>query len=751
MEKVQTIEDIKVVASYLRRVGAEVRGMRTAVIREPKGKYWVDICSITISTDGIVSVSNEAYAPTEGEEAGIKTACENIQWPQIKPLYKLPKNLPKVMENADKKDIFLFRNAEGMIIFAQVRIDNAESGSKNYVPCSYFDDDEWRHVEPDGRLPLYNIDKVGDNTTVFIHEGAKAARHAQWMVDGETAEARKALKEHPWGQEIDGAVHVGWVGGALSPDRTDWSVLKRLGINRAYIVSDNDAPGRQSVPKIAYYLRMPTFTIQFTDEWPVSFDIADEFPSKMFSVEGKTRYYHGPSFSACLQPATWATDLVPNKRGRPSAVLRECFLGMWTYAEEADLFVCTEMPDIMRQENILNKKLAPFSHASNTAQLIAKAYSGQYVRLCYRPDEKGFKVENDGWAGLNLHRPTDIKPVAGDPTPWLEFMEYLFPIAEERDQMLKWCATIAARPEIKMEYGVLLVSEKQGVGKTTLGSAVLAPLVGPWNAGFPSESDIGSSFNGWIANRRLVVANEIYSGHSWRVYNILKSKITDREIEVNEKFMRPYRIENWAHIIASSNSMRALKLENDDRRWFAPYVTENLWPREKFAKFRSWLNGGGLQIIMHWAVNYGEYCKEGERAPMTARKAEMIEESLSDHQQNAIALARVIEGKGGEIAVCMKPIMKWLESQSSDKVWDTAREIRKAMCMSGLNQWDQRLRVQGSDQYVMLSKAARMNLANFDPIDCEDERERRKIEDTRKRDYVRSILVMPEDVMEGEL
>jgi len=190
-----------------------------------------------------------------------------------------------MIKEADKKDVFEFRNQHGKIVMIQVRIER--EGDKNYVPWTYWSDDIWRACEVDGPLPLYNAEKLKDASTAYIHEGAKAARHCQWMVEGKTQEARDALKTHPWGEELSGAVHLGWVGGALSPYRTDWSAIQRMGIKRAYIVADNDEPGRSAVPAIAQQLRMPTFTIQFTDEFPPSFDLADEFPESLFGkIEG---------------------------------------------------------------------------------------------------------------------------------------------------------------------------------------------------------------------------------------------------------------------------------------------------------------------------------------------------------------------------------------------------------------------------------------------------------------------------------
>lgn len=735
MSKIITVADIPSVGVYLKRVGGEARSMKAAVVKEQHGKYWKDLCIIKFAKDGEVTCSEAGYEPTDDEAMKIRVEFGGIQWPTIKPLHSII-NPPEMIENADKEDLFLFRNEENQIIFIQVRIER--EGEKNYVPWTYWDDDEWRIAEPDGALPLYNLEKLKDAATVFIHEGAKAARYAQWMVDGETRAAKDALASHPWGMELQGAAHIGWVGGALSPARTDWSGIQKAGIKRAYIVADNDEPGKAAVPRVSEQLRIPTFMIQFTDEFPVSFDLADKFPASTFGELDGSSYYVGPSFRDCLHPATWATDLWSNPKGKPTPVLRDSFKKMWAYVEEADMFVCTEMPEILRAESILNKMLAPFSHSGDTARLITKSFRGRSTRICYRPDHDGLLVTFRGSSAINLHTKATIKPAQGGIEPWLEFLEYMFVDVDERKEMMRWCATLIAKPEVRMPYGILLVSETQGIGKTTLGSLILAPLVGYQNAGYPSETDITqSSFNEWLANKRLLIVNEIYSGHSWKAYHSLKGVITDKDITVNQKYMRSYTIENWCHVLACSNSMRALKMENDDRRWFYPEMTEVPWKGDKFTEFRAWIERGGLGIIKQWAEDFGDYVKPSSRAPMTNRKKEMIEGSRSEAQSEAADLATSLATSDEAGCVVMKDIIGWVRQSAQGRVFDSDYELRKVMKEAGCRIWPNRIKVSGRTQYVI------MNDTLWDEISRTDKDDQLK--------FLRSKVKKPSDFLESSL
>ena len=293
-----------------------------------------------------------------------------------------------------------------------------------------------------------------------------------------------------------------------------------------------------------------------------------------------------------------------------------------------------------------------------------------------------------------------------------------------------------------MAYGLLLISEAQGVGKTTLGSSILAPLVGVQNVSCPSESDINADFNGWVGQKRLAVVNEIYSGSSWKAYNALKSVITDTDVTVNEKYMRQYAIENWCHVLACSNSMRALKMENDDRRWFYPEVTEVPWPKDRFVAFRKWLNGGGLSIIKSWAENFEatsglSYVTPSERAPMTERKREMIEGSRSEAQAEASAIAETMKDEDRPLAVMIKDVVGWCRDHVQGKVFDTDYELRRAMTDAGAVAWSKRIKVSGRLQYAVI------NPQLLDLL------QRAEIEEQNR--LIRDNTVKPSDIMEKEM
>lgn len=693
--KVSGLYDIPSVAQYLRRLKAEAVGLKSAVIREKRGAYFKETARIDFADDGKV-IATEGYEPTEQEQADIINDFIGAEFPTYVKVAS-PTNLPPMLANAERDTIFEFRDQFGQITMLQHRLDpKNDMEEKRYVPWTYWSDDKWRAAEPPGKLPLYGLEGIGDHTTVFVHEGAKAARYCRELVANNL--------EHPWLEELKAGAHCGWSGGAFVPHRSDWEVLNRMGVKRIYIVSDNDKPGREAVSKISLHLRCQTFHVQFTDEWPSAFDLADPFPKRMFSnIQGK-KFYVGPVFDACVHPATWMTDQIKQPKGKPITIMRPHVTEEWAYIPEADLFVNTERPHIQGSETIINRSLSAFSHVADTCRLITSNYSGRLARLCYRPDVVGRKVTEGETSAINMHMPTTVKSEVGDPAPFLEFMDYMFPNKVECHEVMRWCATLIARPETRMAYGLLTISETQGIGKTTLSNNILAPLVGYNNVGYPTENDIvESQFNSWMAHRRLVVVSEIYSGHSWKAYNKLKTYITDKEIMVNEKQQKRYRTENWAHFYASSNSPRAMKIEDSDRRWLVPSLTEAKWPISRFKAFHEWLNSGGLAIVKHWAEKFEDYVGKGEPAPLTAKKKEMIAESRTPEEILAAGLAERLVYMNMDVVLTSKEIEIWASRESKGKTFSSSHDLRKAMIAEGMIMYHKRIRIAGILQYVLIS------------------------------------------------
>jgi hypothetical protein len=166
------------------------------------------------------------------------------------------------------------------------------------------------------------------------------------------------------------------------------------------------------------------------------------------------------------------------------------------------------------------------------------------------------------------------------------------------------------------------------------------------NCSFPlAHLAAEATFTSWIPFKRLAIIAEIYDGQTSKAYNRLKTIITEKNFDVNEKYEKPYLIELFIHMVAMSNSSRALKLDDHDRRWFVPGITENGQPKEYFVRLRAWLEDDGLGIILNWAkeyvVKHGPV-EAGQHAPPSEAKIQSIEEGRSEGEQMIASLGDIL-------------------------------------------------------------------------------------------------------------
>lgn len=628
-------------AAYIDRIGAEQLNFKRFMVKEHKGHYYTERALIRLEWKNNkleIIVSNDDYAPTDVELANIRSALTVDTFP--KAALATVAQYEKLVASLGPDPItyaFYKRSGNGIsgITMVQQRVDYPDK-PKRYIPWTFFSDGEWRRMEPDGALPFWKPREKRSNL-IMIHEGAKAAEIIDRMLNDDTPEAMELRGKHPWAQELAAYEHWGMIGGALAPQRTDYKELHAESPIEVVYVSDNDWAGKAALQEVSRCYGGSLKGIIFDDRWPEAWDMGDDFPrnDRLWSKHGR---YIGPSIKALLRPATYATETMVNPNtGRPVQVIRRAFRTEWYHCVQPEVFIHKDWPSTVYNLNEFNSFVSPFSGVVETSTLLKKDAVQKGAVLKYHPGlAPGVHVDRNG-TFINTHMPAEIKAEKGDVTPFLEYMEHLLPIESDRHEVMRWCATLIARPSIKMKYAILMISETQGVGKTTLGENILAPLMGMENVSFPSEKDIvDSAYNYWIAHKRLAVVNEIYQGGSSKAYDSLKNVVTDKNITVSRKYQANYEVDSWVHIFACSNSLRALKISGDDRRWLIPKVTEEKKPYEYWVALNDWLTqDGGLEKIKGWAEDFLKKHKPvmpGEEAPWTSLKKEVIQEGLSPGQ-----------------------------------------------------------------------------------------------------------------------
>ncbi len=619
-------------AAYAERIGAKMLNFRRFMISEDVGPYYVEKTVLRIDDRGIVTCRDAHVLPTEAEQEAICKEVAVAGWP--KSTLASEAQLRKLQTKIGKgsKLYPLYCRKSGNIKMVQERKQTKEG--KAFIPWSMWTDGQWRSMEPDGALPFYKPKKRESNF-IMVHEGTKAAEAAASLP-----------KSHPWYAEMKKYEHWGMIGGALAPHRSDYSELEEARPVEVVYFADNDQPGKAVASSFSKSWGKKMKAVFLDKSFPSAWDIADPMPVELF----KSGEYSGPEVKDFMIPATRATSKIAvldehgNPTGKTAAVLTSAFIEEWWWTIVNAESVQVEDLSHIYSEDEFNRCVAPFSDVDNTARLLRKHLDRRSYKWDYAPNrEPGYKQGQD----FNLYTGTKIKEKKGDASKWIAYLEHLFPNAVDREHAIKWIATLIARPDIRMTYSMLLISEVQGVGKTTLAEHILAPLVGEWNCSSPSETEIvESQFNDWAYFKRLIIVSEIYAGQNWKAYNSLKAIVTDKTLRVNKKFAVPVSVDNWCHVIASSNSMKALRIDNDDRRWLVPEVTEEKKPSKFWKELHAWLEKDGLGIIKQWAIEYVEKrgpVEAGEHAPMTERKQEVVDEGLGADIKTAMDILERME------------------------------------------------------------------------------------------------------------
>jgi hypothetical protein len=284
----------------------------------------------------------------------------------------------------------------------------------------------------------------------------------------------------------------------------------------------------------------------------------------------------------------------------------------------------------------------------------------------------------------------------------------MIPAKEDRDHLMKWSATLIAMPHIRMSCGILLVSEEQGVGKTTFAEKIMMPLVGKHNTSFPSAQEATQErFTSWRLFKRLAVIAELHDGDTAKAYNRLKAAITDDWIRCEEKYEKAFDVKSFIHITASSNSLRALKLSRADRRWFMPGVTEQKRPHQEWVELNAWLEAGGLEAISYWAHDFVKahgHVPPGVEAPDSIMKNQSIVASMSDGEKLIYYLGSNLAELNPKQVVRLDELRIWLAGKKSAdrqygdtgaKLLETAETISRVLRHCGLKVLGKQFKAKG--------------------------------------------------------
>jgi GTPase SAR1 family protein len=490
--------------------------------------------------------------------------------------------------------VWTYRNSSGLPIGYVLRFDvtDPEGGLKKHIrPLHYFDDGSGWLLKGHGQDndPIYGLERL-----------AAAPMQTVLLVEGEkTADAAAAL--------FPDYVAISWMGGANRAGKVDWTPLN----GRTVIYwPDADHAGEDSVDTVSEQLRSidcaslavvrPPFSL------PRGWDLADEAP------EGFDR------LAALLnaEPVDLSTSQRLEALDFDGLATRLLFNSQTLQFFDPETGRRFDAPQ-------LTSHFQPSQGKGLADRLKGDGRMLRGFGYGYRPGEHAAIFDDaSGNSLINLWRGGGVEPTPGDAKIFTDHLRYLCSTEDEYEYLSNWLAFIAQKPGKKIMCALVLIG-RQGTGKTAI-SQLLSKILGRRNVAVIATGEIRSDFNQWIEAKQLIFVEEAMTVGRLEVMNVLKPLITQEEININIKYQRPYSIENTANFIFFSNHHDALRLSEDDRRYFVVNSETPPKPPGYYKELFRWIqmNSG---VAYHWLLERDLRAFDpNTRPPMTHGKSAMI-------------------------------------------------------------------------------------------------------------------------------
>jgi len=237
----------------------------------------------------------------------------------------------------------------------------------------------------------------------------------------------------------------------------------------------------------------------------------------------------------------------------------------------------------------------------------------------------------------------------GNVSVWLNLMGRVY--GDEAELVIKRMAYDVQYPHLRPQWHPL-VKGSQGIGK----SSSLYPIM-EWAKRFNfysmvSVPSIKGQFNSFLNSKKILIVNELYGVDNAR-FNVMKDWLagTEDQIEINEKFVKPYYVANVASFYFSTNAADPVSITRKERRFLVvqSHAKSPATKKEKAAarkEFR-WIKKNWMHVIHYLKHDITVHPGFGQTNPkttqaqkdladMTAPMYEVVADLIPDIVKNKI-------------------------------------------------------------------------------------------------------------------
>ena len=133
--------------------------------------------------------------------------------------------------------------------------------------------------------------------------------------------------------------------------------------------------------------------------------------------------------------------------------------------------------------------------------------------------------------------------------------------------LIKYIADLIQNPDILPGVAIVMCGGK-GVGKDLL-IDILIKLIGhDYTTRTQSFNSLFGNFNSGVKNKLLIQLNEVSGNDGYKQKEDLKVFLTQKTVDINEKMLKPYTLNNYARLFMCTNNNNPVEITPDNRRYF---------------------------------------------------------------------------------------------------------------------------------------------------------------------------------------
>jgi len=231
--------------------------------------------------------------------------------------------------------------------------------------------------------------------------------------------------------------------------------------------------------------------------------------------------------------------------------------------------------------------------------------------LTWHPGKPEFFTQS-GFGYVNSYVPIDYTSLPKKYKPkqidiYQKLIAHIIPEQNLQDAYLDYLAYTLQYPGRKINYGVLLVSRCEGIGKDLL-LEPLSRIMGD-QCNYVSNDMLFSDFNQFLDRTKLMIVSEVYQSSQKRktlmsdkLRTILASPPTTFNINIKGEKLR--HIPNLCSTVMMSNHIDPISIEDPDmaRRYLAIKSDSGRLPTEFYNQYGQWLDNNNYYHIIRFLL-----------------------------------------------------------------------------------------------------------------------------------------------------